>query len=101
MTKAIATLPQARHEIERLSITLTAKDNQIASLNQFVDETSKARDNVEKRFLAQSQELAQARKDIAAAYDARLEAQLGFARALGYIAALKGEPFNEDQGNRF
>ncbi|WP_031250627.1 hypothetical protein [Mesorhizobium sp. LNHC221B00] len=101
MTKAISSLPKARGEIDKLTALLLAKDERVASLTQYADEVGRARDNVEKRFIAQSQELAQARKEISSAHDARLEAQLGFARALGYIAALKSEPFDSDQGNRF
>ncbi|MBZ9705370.1 hypothetical protein LB543_01330 [Mesorhizobium sp. ESP7-2] len=101
MTKAVSTLPQARNQIETMAVMLGERDQRVTDLKAHIESVDKANMDYRTRLSVQSQELERLRKDIGNAYDARLEAQLGFARAIGYIAALKGEPFNDDPGNKF
>ena len=88
-------LPKANARIEELTGDVERLTNRLIDVEKGRDEQKALRDGAEKRFLAQTQELIEARKQIDRLHDARLEAQLGFARAIGYIAALKGDPFPE------
>lgn len=90
---AFKSLPKANAKIEELGALLAEKDKRILDLRGYVDDINKAKNDLDRRLAIQAKELEQARKEMQTAQEAHRLADMAHARAAGYIAATKGEPF--------
>jgi len=90
-------LPKANARIAELIAVIAEKDSRIADLKTYVDDLTKGRAELDRRMVQQARDLQQARDETRAAIESQHQAEMTFARAAGYIAATKGEPFAEPQ----